>query len=252
LVDGPVQVDVIVDGSGPALVLLPSSQRDSEDFDDLAQRLAQSGFKVLRPQPRGMGNSRGPMEGLDLVVLARDVALTVDRLGNGPALLVGHAFGHWVARVADMNHPQQVRAVVLLGAAARSFPPGVAQALAVASDPSQPEADRLTGLQFAFFAPGNDARPWLQGWHPELRAVYRKAGATPPKEQWFGVSNAPVLDLQGADDPWRPASTRNELKDVLGDKVTVQVIAKASHAMVPEQPEAITRAIVQWVRGLIP
>lgn len=252
LQDGSIQVDVIVEGAGPSLVLLPSSQRDSEDFDDLAERLAVAGFKVLRPQPRGMGQSRGPMEGLDLALLARDVALTVERLGGGRAVLAGHAFGQWVARVADMNHPQLVRGVVLIGAAAKTFPPGLSEALATASDPAQPEADRLKGLQFAFFAPGHDPRPWLQGWHPALRDIYRRAGQTPAKDLWFNRANAPVLDLQGAMDPWRPASTRNELKDMFGDKVTVQVIDNASHAMVPEQPEAITRAMVAWIRTLRP
>ena len=252
LQDGPARIDVIVEGRGPAVVLLPSSQRDSEDFDDLAQRLAADGFKVLRPQPRGMGRSTGPMQDLNLHVLAADVAATVRQLGEGRAVLVGHAFGHFVARVADLDHPQLVRGVVVAGGAARVFPPSVADSLAVASDPSQPEEARLRGLRHAFFAPGNDPRPWLAGWHPELRAWYRQAGAVPAKELWWPVSHAPILDLQGAEDPWRPPSTRNELKDVLGAKVTVQVVPGASHALIPEQPEAVARAISRWIATLPP
>ena len=253
---GDVRVDVIVDKNrgepGPAMVLLPSSQRDSEEFDDFASRLAARGYTVLRPQPRGMGQSRGPMAGLDLSVLARDVALTIERLGKGRAIVVGHAYGHWVARVTDLNHAPLVRGVVVLGAAARVFPPKVADALVIASDPNKPEADRLAALQFAFFAPGQDPRPWLHGWHPALHLVYRQAGQTPPKEVWFGVSNAPILDLLGAQDPWRPPATQDELKRVLGDKVTVQVIDNASHAMIAEQPAAIVEAITQWAKLLAP
>jgi len=250
LQQGSVQVDVIVDGAGPAIVLLPSSQRDSEDFDDLAARLAAQGFQVLRPQPRGMGRSSPPPSDMTLATLAQDVALSIERLAAGPAVVVGHAYGHWVARVTDMNHPQLVRGVVVLGASAKVFPPGTAASLAIASDPSQPENDRIAALKKVMFAPGNDPRAWLAGWHPQLRAAYRKAGQQPPKDVWFNAGNAPILDLQGDSDPWRPASTRNELRDVLGDKVTVQVIAHASHAMVPEQPAAITQAIVAWVRTL--
>ncbi|HSV34751.1 MAG TPA: alpha/beta hydrolase [Ramlibacter sp.] len=247
---GNAQVDVIVDGAGPAIVLLPSSQRDSEDFDDLAARLAAQGFQVLRPQPRGMGRSSPPPADMTLATLAQDVALSIERLASGPAVVVGHAYGHWVARVTDMNHPQLVRGVVVLGASAKVFPPGTAESLAIASDPSRPESDRIAALQKVMFAPGNDPRAWLAGWHPQLRAAYRQAGRQPPKEVWFNAANAPILDLQGDSDPWRPASTRNELRDVLGDKVTVHVIANASHAMVPEQPAAITQAIVAWVRTL--
>ena len=247
---GDTVIDVIVDGAGPAIVMLPSSQRDSEDFDDIAQLIAAQGFQVLRPQPRGMGRSSPPSPGMTLATLARDVALIIERYAAGPAVVVGHAYGHWVARVLDMYHPQLVRGVVVLGASAKVFPPGMVDALAVASDPNQSEKDRIQALYQSMFAPGNDARPWLAGWHPNLRAAYRSAGQQPPKDVWFPVANAPILDLQGDCDPWRPAASRFELKDILGAKVTVQVISNAGHALIPEQPRAISDAIMLWVRGL--
>ena len=250
--DGDAQIDVLIDGDGPAIVMLPSSQRDSFDFDDVARRIAAAGFKVLRPQPRGMGRSSGPMQGLNLSSLARDVATTIQQLGGGRAVIVGHAFGHFVARVTDLEHPARVRGVVVLGGAAREFPPGIANSLAIAADTTRPADERLAHLRIAFFAPGNDASSWLDGWHPGLREAYRGVSAKPPKDAWWPVSNAPVLDLQGDADPWRPAATRDELKAVLGDKVTVRVINNASHALIPEQPAAVTAAIIEWVRALPP
>lgn len=249
LEDGAVQIDVLIDGSGPAVVLLPSSARDSTDFDPLAERIAAAGYRVLRPQPRGMGRSQGPMEALSLGVLAQDVATTIERLGGGAAFVVGHAFGHFVARVLDLLHPQRVRGLVVLAGAARVFPPGLAASLAIASDPQADTAQRLFHLRKAFFAPGNDASSWLQGWYPALRADYRRASASPAKDVWWPVSHAPILDLQGAADPWRPVSTRNELRDVLGGKVTVGVIDGASHAMVPERPAQVADAIVAWMNA---
>ena len=252
LVDGDVHIDVLIDGAGPAIVMLPSSQRDSLDFDGVAERLAGAGFKVLRPQPRGMARSTGPMSGLDLNALALDVKRVIDRFGDGRAIVAGHAFGHFVARVADLNHPASVRGVAVLAGAARVFPPGLTEALDIAADPARPRPDRLAALQRAFFAPGNDPTAWLAGWHPELRDAYRGVSATPPKQAWWPVSHAPILDLQGALDPWRPASTRDELQAVLGDKVTVRVITQASHALLPEQPAAVADAIVEWARSLPP
>jgi len=254
--DGGVRIEVLVNDSAadtaPSIVLLPSSQRDSRDFDDLAQRLAAKGFRVLRPQPRGMGRSSAPPPDLTLHTLAGDVAGTIEQLGGGPAIVAGHAYGHYVARVTDLDHPQLVRGVAVLAGAARMFPAGLVSALDIAADPARSPADRLASLQRAFFAPGNDASSWLEGWHPHLREIYRKAGATPSKDRWWPVSNAPILDLQGADDPWRPPATRNELKDVLGDRVTVRSIANASHALIPEQPAAVADAIAEWANGLRP
>lgn len=255
-VGGDAAVEVLIDEArtprnGTAIVLLPSSQRDSRDFDALAERLAMQGHRVLRPQPRGMGASTAPPPDLTLHTLAADVAATIEACAGGAAVIVGHAFGHFIARVTDLDHPQLVRGVVVLGGAARSFPPGLGAALDIASDPAQPRAERLACLQQAFFAPGNDPTPWLAGWHPHLRAAYRAAGATPAKERWWPVSHAPILELQGADDPWRPPSTRNELRDALGsDKVSIELIERASHALVPEQPAAVADAIGRWARSL--
>lgn len=247
---GAACIDVIVEGAGPALVLLPSSLRDSEDFDGLAGLLATEGFQVLRPQPRGMGRSSEPPEGMTLETLAADVAGVIAALAAGPAVVVGHAYGHWVARLADLRHPQQVRGVVLLAAGARQFPPGLAEALAIASDPQQPEEDRLAALRHCMFAPGHEPHEWLEGWHPEWRAAYRHASQHPPRDEWFASVRSPVLDLQGAQDEWRPPATRRELADLAPDRVTVQVIARAGHAMVPEQPRAVAQAICGWVRRL--
>lgn len=247
---GGAEIEVLVDDgaarTAPAIVLWPSSQRDSRDFDDLAQRLVAKGFRVLRPQPRGMGRSSAPPADLTLHTLAGDVARTIEAWGDGPAIVAGHAYGHYVARVTDLDHPQLVRGVVVMAGAARTFPAGLVSALEAAADPTRAPAERLASLQRAFFAPGNDATAWLEGWHPHLRDVYRKAGATPPKDRWWAASHAPILDLQGEDDPWRPPATRNELKQGLGDKVTVRCIANASHAMVPEQPAAVADAIAEW------
>ncbi len=247
---GPARIEVLADGCGPCVVVLPSSQRDSLGEDELVHPLVTAGYRVLRPQPRGMGLSEGPLDGMTLADLADDVAAAIQQLGGGRAVVLGHAFGHFVARVTDLLHPACVRGVVLLGAAARTFPAGLTEALDTAADPSQPRAARLQALGAALFAPGNDPTPWLDGWHPHLRRHYRAASAEPPKSVWWATTHAPILEVQGAQDPWRPPHTRNELRDVLGDKVTVQTIEGASHALIPERPVEVARAVISWMQTL--
>jgi len=246
-------IDVLIDDKGLSrgtIVLLPSSQRDSLDFTDVAQGLADQGFRVLRPQPRGMGRSSAPLAGLTLQTLAADVAHVIKQLGGGRGIVAGHAYGHYVARVTDLHHPESVRGVVLLAAAAREPLAELSKSLDIAADNTRPEAERLMHLRQAFFAPGNDASVWLEGWHPQWCALYRLAAASPPKDQWWPTANAPILDVQGAQDPWRPRSTKFELQEKLGDKVSICVIDGASHALVPEQPSAVIAAITEWVRSL--
>ena len=62
-----VNLEVIAEGRGPLMVLVPSFARGSEDFDAVAAGLSGAGMRVLRPQPRGTGRSAGPMTGLSFV-----------------------------------------------------------------------------------------------------------------------------------------------------------------------------------------
>src|SRR5215470_19148484 len=75
---GDVKIEMIAEGRGPLIVLLPSLGRDSEEFDPVAERIASAGFRVLRPQPRGYGRSTGPMQNVTLPDFARDVAAVIE------------------------------------------------------------------------------------------------------------------------------------------------------------------------------
>jgi pimeloyl-ACP methyl ester carboxylesterase len=251
-----VRIEVIAEGSGPLLILLPSRGRDSEDFDEIASGVAKAGFRVLRPQPRGAGGSGGPMNGLSLHDFARDTAAVIRHEGGGPAVIVGHAFGNWVARMTAADYPQLVRGVAIVAAAAKAYPAGFAgakelsEAVKKAGDPALPEAERLKYLRMAFFASGNDARVWLTGWHPEVDEAQSAAGRATKQSEWWSGGAAPLLDLQAALDPFKPRSMMNEMRDEFGERVTIVVIPNASHALIPEQPVAVTEAIVAWISRL--
>src|SRR5882672_8362620 len=119
---GDARIEVIAEGRGPLVLLLPSRGRDSEDYGEVAAGIAKAGYRVLRPQPRGTCRSTGPMKGLTLHDFARDVAAVIAHAGGGPAVVAGHAFGNWVARMTAADHRQLVRGVAILAAAAKSYP----------------------------------------------------------------------------------------------------------------------------------
>jgi pimeloyl-ACP methyl ester carboxylesterase len=241
-----VRIDVIEEGSGRPLVLLPSRGRGAEDFDDIAQRFAKAGYRVLRPQPRGIGQSTGPMKDITLHDLGNDIAAVIRDQAGQPVVIVGHAFGNWVARTTSVDHPELVRGVVIVAAAAKKYPEGLSEHVDRSADLSLPDAQRLKSLQFAFFAPGHDASVWLGGWYPEVNESQRLAGKATRQSDWWSGGKAPMLDLQAGDDPFKPVSTRNEVKDEFGDRVTLVVIPGAGHALVPEAPHAVVNAIVKW------
>jgi pimeloyl-ACP methyl ester carboxylesterase len=251
-----VRIEVIAEGSGPLVVLLPSRGRAAEDFDVVAAGIAKAGFRVLRPQPRGAGRSSGPMKDLSLHDFARDTAAVIRHEGGGPAVLVGHAFGSWVARMTAVDHPQSVRGVAIVAAAAKAYPAGfdgakaLSEAVRKSGDPALSDAERLNYLRIAFFAPGSDAGVWLKGWYPEVDEAQFAAGRATRQSEWWPGGTAPLLDLQAALDPFKPRTMMNEIREEFGERATIIVIPNASHALLPEQPAAVVEAIVAWMRGL--
>src|SRR3954452_11508317 len=252
-----VQIEVLSQGSGPTIVLLPSLGRSGEDYHVVARMLAADGFRVLRPQPRGIGRSKGPMDNLNMHDLAADVATVLERDSKGRAVVVGHAFGNFVARQLAADRPDLVRGVVVSAASAGKVPPGstekpigpeMRKAIDCPSDTSLPEVRRLECLRIAFFAPGNDPTVWLGGWNEAVHHMESHAREHTPVDDYFAAGTAPILDLQAEHDPVAPRRFSGVLKSMVGDRVTIVVIPNASHALFPEQPEAVSKAIAAFAR----
>ena len=102
---GDTEIEVLAQSQGHPIVLLPSLGRGAADFDAIAERLAAASFRVLRPQPRGIGASRGAMTGIDLHTYAADIAAVIEHDGSGYAFVIGHAFGNRVARMLAVDRP---------------------------------------------------------------------------------------------------------------------------------------------------
>ncbi len=248
---GDVTIEVVTEGSGPLMVLLPSLGRDVTEFDPLAERLRAAGFRIVRPQPRGFGRSAGPMEGLTLHDFARDTAAVVEHERAGSAIMVGHAYGHFVAKMTAVDFPHLVRGVALVAASQKNISEEVRRWNAIGSDPTRPLDERRKYIQMVFFAPGNDPTPYLTGFSPEVRAMQDATRIGTPQQEYWASGSAPLLDLQAAHDPYRPRSTADELVNEFGrERVTVVVIPDASHAVPIEQPAAVADALVAWARTL--
>jgi pimeloyl-ACP methyl ester carboxylesterase len=249
-----VRIEVLSQGDGPLVVLLPSLGRGAEDFDPIAKRLADAGYRVLRPQPRGIGRSEGPLADMDLHDCAADIAAVIAHAGNGPAFVVGHAFGNRVARMLATDRPELVAAVALVAAniGKAPSPPDVRAAIRNSADASLPSEQRLAALRYAFFAPGNDPGAWLDGWHPDVLAAQRAAGDRTSREEDFAGGRAPILYLQPGHDPLAHVEDAEAYKAKFGERVTIVVIANASHAVIAEQPDAVSDALAAYARKIWP
>ena len=75
------------------------------------------------------------------------------------------------------------------------------------------------------------------------------AGARPGPPGRVGHAGvAPMLVIQGLDDPLAVPANGHALREQLGgDRVEVVDLANASHAMLPEQPETIARELLAFL-----
>ena len=125
--NGEAVIEYQIDGKGPAVLMIASLGRPASDFDELSTSLIAAGYSTIRPQPRGIGGSTGPMNGLSLRDLAADAMATAD---DGPIIVIGHDFGQRVARMVAALYPDRVESVVMLGAGGKvPMRPGASEAL---------------------------------------------------------------------------------------------------------------------------
>jgi pimeloyl-ACP methyl ester carboxylesterase len=247
--NGKATLQVTVRGRGIPIVFIPSLGRGVHDFDDLSRHLARSGYESVLPEPRGIGSSIGPLDGITLHDLAADVAAVIQALGGGPAILVGHAFGNRVARVVAADHPDLVKKVILLAAGgAVPMSKKTQEAFDRVFDATVSKEDRLAAIQSVFFAGGHDPKDWAGGWYPNVAKAQTAAGRATPTSEWWGGGSAPILVLQGTEDIVAVAENSERLAKEFPNRVRVVQIPHSGHAMLPEQPDLIAAAILDNIR----
>ncbi|MEZ5244629.1 MAG: alpha/beta fold hydrolase [Acidimicrobiales bacterium] len=244
---GPIEVHEY--GDGEPVVMIPSLGRGAADFDDLALRLARAGYHAIHPEPRGIGGSTGDLTDLTMADLAADAAAVIQAVVGGPVTIVGHAFGNRVARMTATDYPHLVDTVVLLCCGGLVPPaPEHAAALRQVFDAEASEEDHLAAVASAFFAPGNDAAVWVDGWHATAAAGQAAATTKQAVEHWWGAGGKDLLVVQPLQDVMAVPENAHRICEEFGDRATMVTVDNAGHALLPEQPDAVEVAVRSWLQ----
>jgi len=107
-------------GSGPAAILLHSAVCDRRMWEPQWQLLQDAGYRVIRCDFRGYGESPAPTEPFNA---ADDVIALLDHLGVQTATVIGSSYGGRVAQEVAARWPDRVSTLLLLCAATRLHPP---------------------------------------------------------------------------------------------------------------------------------
>jgi pimeloyl-ACP methyl ester carboxylesterase len=193
-----------------------------------------------------------------LVEMARDVLAQVP----GELSVAGHSMGGRIALEMWRAAPERIQALALLDTGAAPLATGDAGEREVAGRQALVGIARTRGMAAM-------AREWVQGMvHPArladsplitsivemfarksadtFAAQIRALIARPDATSLLGQIRARTLVLCGAEDSWAPATRHREMAAAIPGS-RLDIIPDCGHMCTLERPEAVTRALIDWL-----
>ncbi len=271
-------------GDGPLVLLLHGFPQFWWAWRHQLGVLAEAGYRAVAVDLRGFGASDKPPQGYDTYTSAADAAAIVRSLGEERAVVVGHGLGGWIGWAMPRLQPATVRAIGVL-----SMPhPAVIQRASWRNARQRSASRWIVDLQWPFrpertlVEDDRQVRGYLTDWAAEgggwptepdvdryaaALALPFVAHSAAEYYRWIGRNQlrldglllrarlvdpvpVPVLHLQGAADRCvLPAATRGSDRLVSGPYTYLE-IPGAGHFLPEEAPDAVTRALLDWLPGL--
>jgi pimeloyl-ACP methyl ester carboxylesterase len=219
------------EGRGPTILFLPGYASDMEGTKALALDAfaAEHRLAMLRFDYSGTGSSEGRFEEGTLARWTDEATGILDRLSDGPVVLVGSSMGGWIALHVALRRPDRIAALVGIAAA-----------------PDFTEWGYTDAESAALQRDGKLEQPNPYGAEPQLTTLgFWESGQAMRLLDSTIAIDAPTRLIHGDSDEDVPLDIAFRLKDRLhsGD-VQVTVIKGGGHRLsAPHEIEAIRRVV---------
>lgn len=219
-----------------------------------------SSYRVVAPDLCGFGDRDTQPGPTTMAQYATDVRASLLQLATGPAVLVGHSMGGYVALAFARLFPEMLRGLVLVGTKA-----GPDTAEAAAARRAMAEKVKTEGVQVVveamasrmLAADNQDARMVQQvrgfmfstkpmGLIGALLGMAERPDATALLAQIV----APTLVITGADDTLIPPAESKKLAEAIPG-AQLDVIPHAGHLVAFEQPDQFNRSLESWLNRTV-
>ncbi|MEX1343665.1 MAG: alpha/beta hydrolase [Candidatus Limnocylindrales bacterium] len=246
-----------VTGAGPLVVAVPGMGDLRSAYRALIPDVAAAGYRVATMDLRGHGESDTTFDAFDGATASSDIVALVERLDDGPAVVIGNSMTGGSAVAAAADRPDLVAGLVLTGPFVR--------------DPSTGRLAEL-GFRLALLKPWGP-RAW-NAWYARLftgrrpedleahRARIRESLAGPGRWDAFVSTTrtshayaearlddvtAPALVVMGERDPdfGDPAAEADFVATRLDGRVLM--VPNAGHYPHAEYPEVVTPEILRFL-----
>ena len=257
---------VVDEGSGPPIVLLHAWVADHRAWDAVVPQLVSAGYRVVRYDMRGFGEST--TEDLEFSHRA-DLIAVMDAAGTGRAAIVGNSGGGMTAVDAAIESPDRFVAVVGVAAGVGGFevPPTPEEVEIFKQyerlDSAEPsDADALTDFEVRVWmdGPGQPAdrvpgqtreafRSMARPLNEPGRVRGRKIDLDPPANDRLADLRSPVLAIAGSLDFSDAMQTAKHLEAAAPDARAL-IWPDVAHIVGMEQPDRLAAAIVEFLAPL--
>lgn len=237
------------------VVLSGSLGSDLRMWEPQLAALTGAGFRVVRYDHRGHGNSPVPPGPYTLADLGGDALALLDRLGIATADFVGLSLGGMVGMWLAQHAPERLRTLTLCCTSAELGPPSGWAERARIVRAEGIEAISSSVVQ-RWFTP-----EWLAA-NPERTRGYESMVAATPSEGYAACCAAietmdiaaglpdittPTLVIAGAEDPATPPPHGQRIAATIPG-AHLEIISPGAHLASAEQPEAINDLILRHLK----
>jgi pimeloyl-ACP methyl ester carboxylesterase len=270
----------VEEGDGPLVLLLHGFPDNALSWDRIMPPLAGAGYRAVAPYTRGYSPSEAPADGrYDPAARADDVAGLIDTLGGGePAFVVGHDWGASATYATIVFHPEKVRRAVTIsigppGGTLRIFErpellhyafhfwlfqlPVFAEVAVRANDfamidylwnlwsPGLEDGDHIKRVKETLASP--NAVEQALGYY---RAMMQFTMSHPELAQRMLSEplSVPTMLVVGDNEASLFGSSEDDAKFFSAD-FRLEVVTGAGHFVQREQPEVLSRLIIEWLEA---
>lgn len=250
-----IEVNYVIEGEGPVVTFSHSLGCNLSMWDAQAAAL-RGGYRVLRFDTRGHGQSGAPAGAYTLDQLAEDLHGLLAGLAIERTHFVGLSMGGMIGQVFALKHPEMVQSLVLCDTTSR-YPAAAApvwqdRIKTVEAKGMEPLVEPTLGRWFT--APFRARRADLMA---QVGAMIRET----PAQGYIGCCHAipkinvtdrlgavacPALVIVGEEDPGTPVEMARDIHAAL-PSAELAILRSASHLSNLEQPEEFNRVLLRFL-----
>jgi pimeloyl-ACP methyl ester carboxylesterase len=237
-----------IDGASPPLVFLHEGLGSALQWRDFPARIAkETGRGAFAYSRLGYGASDPVSLPRPLDYMQREaidfLPRVLDAAGIDDAILIGHSDGGSIALVFAAVHPSRTRALVVLA------PHVFVEDLSVASIAKAKAAYETGDLRARLAKHHAHVDVAFRGWNDAwLDAGFRSWNI----EEYLPRIAAPVLAIQGEDDPYGTRAQIDAIAQQAGGPVETLMLPGSGHAPQRDRGDEAASAIVRFVRTSAP